>query len=101
MTGLCPDVQIEISKYLTLDDTINAFSISILPYLRQAHTKVHLVDAPNPFLQIIAEHLDRNQISSVRIRVNPWRPYHFLEKNFLSSATLWKRWKVAEKHFWS
>ena len=67
MTGLCPDVQIEISRYLTLDDTINAFSISILPYLRQAHTKVHLVDAPNPFLQIIPQHLDRNQISSVRL----------------------------------
>lgn len=67
MTGLCPDVQIEISRYLTLDDTINTFPISILPFLRQAHAKVHLVDAPNPFLQIIPEHLDRNQISSVRL----------------------------------
>ena len=36
----------------------------------------------------------------VDIRVDPGGPYHFLEKFFLSSLTMWKRWKVAEKHFW-
>ena len=67
---MCPDVQVEISRYLTLEETINTFSISILPLLRQAHTKVHLVDASNRFLQIISQHLHQNQISSVRLPAN-------------------------------
>ena len=57
----------EISKYLTLDEAINVFSINILPLIRKAHTKVHLVDPSHPFLQIIPQHLDQNQISSVRL----------------------------------
>ena len=65
-TGLCPDVFIEISKYLTLEETIDAFSPSILPLLRQTHTKVHLVDPTDRFLQAIPDHLERRQISSVR-----------------------------------
>ena len=44
--------------------------MSILPFLRQTHIKVHLVDASNRFLQIISQHLHRSQISSVRLPTN-------------------------------
>ena len=66
-TGLCPDVLVEISEYLSLNDAINAFSISILPLLRDAHSKVHLDNPSNRLLQIITEHLDAKQIASLFI----------------------------------
>ena len=34
------------------------------------------------------------------LRVNPWRPKHFLEKFFVSNAAMWKRWKIDEKQLW-
>ena len=64
--GLCPDVLVEISRYLTLDETITAFSVGILPFLRQAHEKVHLVNPSNRFVQNILQHLHPRQIQSVR-----------------------------------
>lgn len=64
---LCSDVLVEISKYLTLDEVINLFSISILSLIRKAHTNVHLSDPSYQFLQIIPRHLDQNRISSVRL----------------------------------
>ena len=77
-TGLCPDVVIEISKYLSLIDTINAFSISILPVLRQAHSKVHLNNPSYRLLQMIPHYLDPRQISSVYIIDDIHRPTHHL-----------------------
>ena len=65
-TGLCPDVVIEIARYLSLHDIVNAFSMSILPLLRQAHIKVHLVNPPKLFLETIRTHLDPSQITSLR-----------------------------------
>jgi hypothetical protein len=41
-------------------------SIGILPLLRHEQTKVHLVDPSDRFLQIISQHLDERQLSSVR-----------------------------------
>ena len=73
-TGLCPDVVIEISKYLSLAEAINAFSTSILPLLRQTRCKVHLNDPPTRLLQIVTEHLDPRQITSVRIVDDVRRP---------------------------
>ena len=67
LTGLCPDILVEITQFLWLDETINAFSISILPLLHQTHTKVHLVNPSNRFLERIVEHLDPRQIVSVRV----------------------------------
>ena len=67
LTRLCPDVVVEISKYLWLDQTIGAFSMSILPLLRQTHTKVHLNNPSKRFLKMIVEHLDPRQIISVRV----------------------------------
>lgn len=66
-TGLCPDVLVEISEYLSLTDTLNAFSISVLPWLRETHSKVHLTNPSKRLLQIITEHLDPRQIVSLHI----------------------------------
>jgi hypothetical protein len=66
-TGLCPDVVIEITKYLSLVDTINAFSIVILPLLEEAHAKIHLVNPWSPLLEIVRQHLDPRQIASLRL----------------------------------
>ena len=66
-TGLCPDVLVEISQHLWLNDAVNAFSISILPLLHVAHTKVHLNNPSARLLQLISEHLDPSQIVSFHI----------------------------------
>jgi hypothetical protein len=58
---------IEISKYLPLDDVINASSPSVFPLLRGAHTKVHLANSSHPFLQMVREHLDSRQVTSLRL----------------------------------
>ena len=64
---LCSDVVIEILQYLSLVDTINAFSIAILPLLQEAHAKIHLFNPSNPLIQIVGEHLDPRQIVSLWI----------------------------------
>ena len=69
-TRLCSDVVIEITKYLSLVDTINAFSIGILPLLQGAFAKIHLVNPFSPLLEMIRQHLDPRQIVSLRITDN-------------------------------
>ena len=66
-TGMCPDVLVEISKYLTLNDTINAFSINILPVLREARVRVQLVNPSDRFLQMVRQYLDPSQVTSIRL----------------------------------
>ena len=66
-TPLCSDIVIEIIKYLWLVDTINAFSIGILPLLQGAFAKIHLVNPVSPLLEMIRQHLDPRQIASLRI----------------------------------
>ena len=61
---------IEITRYLTLNETINACSMIILPLFRQTRTKVHVVDPSNRFLAVISQHLDPNQMTSVRLPGN-------------------------------
>ena len=73
-TGLCPDVLVEISKYLSLNDAINAFSLSILSLLRQTHSKVQLINPSRQFLEMIPEHLDSRQVASIRITGDVQRP---------------------------
>ena len=67
--GLCSDVLVEICEYLTLMDGINAFSLNILPLLRQAHSKVHLNDPSTRFLEVIPQGHDPSQVVSLRLTV--------------------------------
>ena len=73
LTGLCPDVVIEITKYLSLDETINAFSMSILSLLRDGYSKVHLNNPAKRFVEMIPQHLDPRQVTSLRIADDPRR----------------------------
>ena len=66
-TGMCRDVWVEITKYLSLNEAINAFSLSILPLFRQAHSKINLDNPSNRLVQMIGQHLDPRQITSVHI----------------------------------
>jgi hypothetical protein len=66
-TGLCPDVLALINEYLSLNDAINAFSLSILPLLHQTRSKVHLKNPSVRFLQMIRQYVDPRQIASLHI----------------------------------
>ena len=77
-TGLCPDVVIEITKYLSLIDAINTFSISILPLLREAHSRVHLNHPSTRLVEILPQHLDPRQIASIHIIDDARRPRYEL-----------------------
>jgi hypothetical protein len=66
-TGLCPDVLVEVSKYLLLDEAINAFSARILPLLRQMRVKVHLKNPSRQSLVMFDRCLDSKQIVSLRV----------------------------------
>ena len=66
-TPFCPDIVIEIIKYLSLVDTINAFSIGILPWLQGAFAKIHLVNPSTSLLEMIRQQLDPRQIAALRI----------------------------------
>lgn len=68
MNLLCSDVVVEIVKYLSFPNAINAFSTGILPLLRREHTKVHLDNPSHLLLEMILQHLDPRQIASLRFR---------------------------------
>ena len=71
-----PEILVKITQYLSLNDAIKAFSISILPLLREAGIRVHLVDPAEPFLEAIREYLDPRQVTSVRLSGDLMGPGH-------------------------
>ena len=66
-TGLCPDVLALISEYLSLNEAINACSLSILPLFHQTRSKVHLSNPSDRFLEMIPQYVDPREIASLRI----------------------------------
>ena len=70
---MCPDVLVEISEYLSLNDAINAFSISILPLLRYTHFQVHLSNPLDRFLELIPRYINPRQIASLHITKELWQ----------------------------
>jgi hypothetical protein len=76
-TGLCPDVVVEITQYLSLIDAINAFSINILSLLQQTHSKLHLNNPTDRLLKVISPYVDRGQIASLRITVGLLRSENY------------------------
>ena len=70
-TGLCPDVVLKICEYLLLDESINAFTTSILPLLRDWYSKVHLNNPSKRFVEMISQYLDPRQVTSLRIADDP------------------------------
>lgn len=85
---------VKISEYLSLNATIEAFSISILPLLREAGIRAHSVDPSEPFLETIREHLDPRQVTCVRLSGDLLEPEHsfssFRAFNQLISLSLGK-----------
>jgi len=64
---LCPEILVEITEYLSLNDAINALSINILQLIRQTDIRVHLVNPSIRFLQMIRQHLNPRQVTSIRL----------------------------------
>ncbi len=58
---------LEIVKYLTLDDIVNAFSANILPILCKYKTRVRLSEPDDALIQMALENLNPEQIASVRL----------------------------------
>ena len=102
-TGLRPDVLLEIAKYLWLDDAIDAFSMSILPLLRDGYSEVHLNSPSNEYLKLIVEHLDPRQIVSVRFNGNlpPWErdfsPFRLFDR-LISLTVVHGKWLCASDY---
>lgn len=88
---MCLDVLLEIAKYLSLNETIHTFSTSILSALRRAQNKVHLVDPSKRLIEVLPQHLDQQQITSIRLTkdlVRPNRAIPFASFTQLISLTL-------------
>ncbi|CAF4694151.1 unnamed protein product, partial [Rotaria socialis] len=59
-----------IVKYITLNDAINAFTINILPLLRERETPVEICDPDNLFINTILPKLKAKQVISLRLTTN-------------------------------
>jgi len=59
-------VILEITRYLSLNDAIKAFSTNILPIIRNSGRKVHITDPSDAFMKIILGKLNPEQIVSVQ-----------------------------------
>ena len=66
-TGLCWDVILEISKYLSLNDLISAFSTNIISLLNKYKTRAHLFDPSDTFIRMIRRKLNPEQIVSFQL----------------------------------
>ncbi|CAF1271959.1 unnamed protein product [Rotaria magnacalcarata] len=59
-----------IVKYITLNDAINAFTINILPLLRERETPVEICDPDSLFINTILPKLKAKQVISLRLTTN-------------------------------
>jgi hypothetical protein len=59
-------VILEITRYLSLNDAIKAFSTNILPIIRNSKRKVHISDPSDAFMKMILRKLNPEQIVSVQ-----------------------------------
>ncbi len=57
---------LEITRYLSLNDAIKAFSTNILPIIRNSKRKVHISDPSDAFMKMILRKLNPEQIVSVQ-----------------------------------
>ncbi|CAF1450233.1 unnamed protein product [Rotaria sordida] len=81
-TNLSWEVIIEICKYLSLNDAINAFSSNILFFLRKLKAKVHIDDLSETFINTILRKIKSNEIISLRLNSDESKLY--MISNYLS-----------------
>ncbi|CAF0893811.1 unnamed protein product [Adineta steineri] len=65
-TGFDSNVILQIAKYLSLNDAINAFSFDILPLLHRTQAKVQLVEPSDRLIKLILRKLNSSQVVSLR-----------------------------------
>ncbi|CAF1142598.1 unnamed protein product [Adineta steineri] len=97
-TGLCWELILEIVKYLSLNDAINAFSDSILISLKNYNTKLQICEPSKGFIDLIRRKINLKQIVSLRVKSVPiWPDF---EISYLSvftnvvSLTLLNPWNI-------
>ncbi|CAF1061974.1 unnamed protein product [Rotaria sordida] len=69
-TDLCWEVIFEITKYLSLNDAINAFSDNILSFVHKYKTKVHISEPSYVFINMIIRKIKLQQIISLHLNTN-------------------------------
>jgi hypothetical protein len=62
------DIILEITKYLTLNDTVTAFSSDILYFLHKYKARLHLFEPSKVFMNMILQKIDAEQIVSLRFK---------------------------------
>ncbi|CAF1229144.1 unnamed protein product [Adineta steineri] len=84
-TGLPGELMLEIVKYLSLNDAINAFSESILISLLKYNTKLQICEPSKEFIDLIRRKINLQQIVSLRVKsVSMWPDF---EISYLSVFT--------------
>ncbi|CAF1089429.1 unnamed protein product [Adineta steineri] len=97
-TGLPGELMLEIVKYLSLNDAINAFSDSILISFKNYNTKLQICEPSKEFIDLIRQKINLQQIVSLRVKSVPiWPDF---EISYLSvftnviSLTLLNPWNI-------
>jgi len=77
-TGLCWDVILEITEYLSLNDAITVFSPEIIPLLVKYKSKFHLSEPSDNFMGMISPIIKPEQIVSLCLKtVRSWSAIYF------------------------
>lgn len=65
--GLCWDIILELTRYLSLNEIVNVFSINVLRALCKHRRNLHLCVPSNTFIKMVLEKLRPEQIVSLRL----------------------------------
>ena len=76
---------LEVAKYLSLNDAINAFSDNILSSLREHNTRVQISDPSKGFLNMILRTMNVEQI--VSLHINAFQFYEDIRLSSFSTLT--------------
>ncbi|CAF3056754.1 unnamed protein product [Rotaria sp. Silwood2] len=66
-SGLCCEIIFEITKYLSLNDAINAFSNNILSFVHKYETKIHISESSYTFINMIIRKIKLEHIISLHL----------------------------------
>ncbi|CAF3341831.1 unnamed protein product, partial [Rotaria sp. Silwood2] len=67
-TGLCWDIILQISEYLSLNDAVSIFSTDILRLLQKSNRKLSIVEPSDIFMKTLIKKINYEKIISLRIK---------------------------------
>ncbi|CAF4737860.1 unnamed protein product, partial [Rotaria sp. Silwood2] len=69
-TGLCWEIILQISEYLSLNDAVTIFSTDILRLLQKSKRKLSIVEPSDIFMKTLIKKINNERIISLRIKAN-------------------------------